>query len=188
LILTSTRDILETDGLKALSAREIAKKIGYSAGTLYNVFENLDDLLLTVQALTLEDAVKALNGVEKNGDARRHVEDLAQCYIAFAISNRRLWNLLFQHHLPLEKSVPKSIDDGFDAAVLAFSEALSPLMAGQSTAMIEQRARALWTGVHGISAVVVSDKTRPVSPETAKGYVHSFVDGLLCSLDNPSRR
>jgi len=37
LIIQAATDIVERDGLAGLSAREIAKRIGYSPGTLYNV-------------------------------------------------------------------------------------------------------------------------------------------------------
>ena len=54
LIIHATTEIVEQDGLEGLSAREIAKRIGYSPGTLYNVFENLDDILLTIEARLLD--------------------------------------------------------------------------------------------------------------------------------------
>jgi len=47
--------LIEDKGLQNCSARKIAKKIGYSVGTLYNVFENYDDLVLHINAVTLDD-------------------------------------------------------------------------------------------------------------------------------------
>ncbi len=41
LILDASRTIVETNGISGLSAREIARVIGYSPGTLYNIFETL---------------------------------------------------------------------------------------------------------------------------------------------------
>ena len=49
LILDASQTIVERNGITGLSAREIARMIGYSPGTLYNIFENLDDVLLTLQ-------------------------------------------------------------------------------------------------------------------------------------------
>ena len=46
MALSAAREIAEEDGLGGLTARRIAAKIGYSAGTLYNLFDDLDDLAL----------------------------------------------------------------------------------------------------------------------------------------------
>ena len=54
LIIEATTSIVEQDGLEGISAREIAKRVGYSPGTFYNVFENLDDLLLIIEARLLD--------------------------------------------------------------------------------------------------------------------------------------
>ncbi|MEL6748567.1 MAG: TetR/AcrR family transcriptional regulator, partial [Pseudomonadota bacterium] len=44
LILSEARNIIEEHGTYTLSAREIAKAINYSPGTLYNAFKNIDDI------------------------------------------------------------------------------------------------------------------------------------------------
>ena len=54
LILKAATELIESDGLAGLSAREVARRIGYSPGTLYNVFDNLDDLVLTIEARLLD--------------------------------------------------------------------------------------------------------------------------------------
>ena len=54
LILDAAQDIIEAQGLAGLSAREIARRIEYSPGTIYNMFENLDDVVLHVEARVLD--------------------------------------------------------------------------------------------------------------------------------------
>ncbi len=54
LIIQAATDLIEHGGLTGLSAREIARKIGYSPGTLYNVFADIDDLILTIEYRLLE--------------------------------------------------------------------------------------------------------------------------------------
>jgi len=62
LIIQAATEIVEQHGLEGLSAREVAKRIGYSPGTIYNVFENLDDLLLTIEARLLASAARVYCG------------------------------------------------------------------------------------------------------------------------------
>lgn len=41
----ATRDIIATQGVEAVSIRSIAAKAGYSSGSLYDYFENIDQLI-----------------------------------------------------------------------------------------------------------------------------------------------
>jgi AcrR family transcriptional regulator len=52
LILSHAHALMAETGLQRFSAREVAKRIGYSVGTLYNVFGSLDRLLLAVNSRT----------------------------------------------------------------------------------------------------------------------------------------
>ncbi|MGZ8359025.1 MAG: helix-turn-helix domain-containing protein [Allosphingosinicella sp.] len=54
LIAAEGHRLLAETGFARFSAREVAKRIGYSIGTLYNVFGNLDRLLLALNGRTLE--------------------------------------------------------------------------------------------------------------------------------------
>ena len=44
MAMAAAREIAEKEGLRGLTARRIAREIGYTVGTLYNLFDNLDDL------------------------------------------------------------------------------------------------------------------------------------------------
>ena len=182
LVLGATREIVEKKGLAELSAREIARGIGYSAGTIYNVFENLDDLLLTIQIELLDDAVLRLQSVANNGDARDYVDQLSAAYIDFALENRRVWNLLFQHHLPSETAVPAPFHDNINKMIEIVKVALAPLMAGAKPEVIDRKARVMWAGVHGISAIAVTDKSPTMTSQTAQEFVKSFTATYLAGL------
>src|ERR1700743_3216917 len=53
LIVEEAHRQLEAIGFAHFSAREVAKRIGYSVGTLYNVFGSLNRLMLAVNARTI---------------------------------------------------------------------------------------------------------------------------------------
>ena len=62
LILEAAYEIIEVQGLAGLSAREVARRIGYSPGTIYNMFENLDDVVLRIEARRVGCARRATGG------------------------------------------------------------------------------------------------------------------------------
>ena len=49
-----------------MSARKVATAIGYTVGTLYLVFENIDDLILNVNARTLDRLHSRMSAVRAN--------------------------------------------------------------------------------------------------------------------------
>ncbi len=61
LALNATEEIVAEAGFQALSARKVASAIGYTVGTIYLVFKNLDDLIMQVNARTLETLFKEVS-------------------------------------------------------------------------------------------------------------------------------
>ena len=93
IILESAQDIIETDGLAGLSAREIARRIGYSPGTIYNMYENLDDVVLHVEARVLDALEGRLADIVKAAKGPEALPELARAYLAFTHEKPKLWNL-----------------------------------------------------------------------------------------------
>ena len=53
IVAEGHRQMLEV-GFARFSAREVAKRIGYSIGTIYNVFGTYEGLILAINGRTLE--------------------------------------------------------------------------------------------------------------------------------------
>ena len=93
-ILQAAQSIIEREGLVGLSAREIARMIGYSPGTLYNIFENLDDVLLTLQIQMVGSLIDVIKAVPYGPTPEETINAVAKAYLNFALDNKRMWNLL----------------------------------------------------------------------------------------------
>ena len=52
--LRAAEELVAAHGLAGLSARKVAARIGYTVGSLYMVFRNLDDLIAQMNERTLE--------------------------------------------------------------------------------------------------------------------------------------
>ena len=78
LILDAAQAIIETNGLAGLSAREIARRIGYSPGTIYNMFQNLDDVVLHVEARVLDALDQRIAALGTEGTPEENVSKLAR--------------------------------------------------------------------------------------------------------------
>ena len=182
LILEASTGLIEGAGLAGLSAREIARRINYSPGTLYNVFENLDDLVLTIEGQLLDRLSAVLAEVPVNGDARDRVHRLAERYLKFTQENPKLWNLLFEHHLPKGHEAPAWYQQKLEALMGQIEQALAPLMAGADAKTVRRSARALWAGVHGITSLSTADKLSNISTDAAGALLDDLISTYLAGL------
>ena len=182
LILQVATEIIEHDGLAALSARQIARRIGYSAGTLYNVFSDLDELILTVEQRLLDRLAAHLAHVPQHSDAVQHLCDLASAYLAFTQEKPRLWNLLFEHHMPSARPVPPEFHARMEALLATVERAVEPLIVPPDTARAHRAARVLWASVHGITSLATAEKLSAVTPENAVVLVDDLMRTFLAGL------
>lgn len=102
-------------GFARFSAREVAKRVGYSIGTIYNVWGNLDRLLAAINShsftLWADDMRVRLN---QAGEDR--IATLVAGYFAFARTHTNLWTAIYDHRLPLGETLSEA--DGLKRGAL----------------------------------------------------------------------
>src|ERR1700730_5646560 len=107
LILAAERSI-GAKGMAGLKTRELARDIGCANGAVYNLVEDMDELILLVGSRTLARLDALLTDAEGNG-AASSVETLvriALAYCDFAADNTGLWRALFEHRMAPGKPIP----------------------------------------------------------------------------------
>jgi AcrR family transcriptional regulator len=193
LILDAAQEIIEAQGLAGLSAREIARRIGYSPGTIYNIFANLDDVVLNVEARVLDALDQRLSelqhGQERGDDGssdgagdRERLTRIAQAYLSFTQEKPRLWNLLFEHHVPPGTQLPAWYQQKLEGLMAQIERGLAPLFPPGSEDERQRAARVLWAGVHGITSLSTADKLSVVSTDTASKLIDDLIGTYLAGL------
>lgn len=86
-------------GFARFSAREVAKRIGYSIGTLYNVFGTLDQLLIAINTRTFQLWAEEVRETLKRSGPDR-IRCLVEAYFGFARAHPHSWTAIYDHHLP----------------------------------------------------------------------------------------
>src|SRR5689334_4746525 len=100
LVLAAERGIAAT-GLASLTTRDLARTIGCANGAVYNLVEDMDDLILRVGSRTLDRLDVALSAAEAAApaSAREILVGVAVAYCDFAAENAELWRALFEHRM-----------------------------------------------------------------------------------------
>jgi AcrR family transcriptional regulator len=106
LILGAAHALMAEVGFQAFSAREVAKRIGYSIGTIYNVFGSIDRLVLAVNSRTFVTWAALIRARLDAAGADR-VAALVEGYFDFAETNPHLWMAIYDHRLPPDTPFPE---------------------------------------------------------------------------------
>jgi AcrR family transcriptional regulator len=110
LILSAGSVLMAEVGMARFSAREVAKRIGYSIGTIHNVFGTYDRLVTAINTRTfLLWAAHLEARLAAAGEDR--IAALVAGYFEFARDNVHLWNAIYDHHLPDGMVLPQQDQD-----------------------------------------------------------------------------
>jgi AcrR family transcriptional regulator len=183
LILDAAAAIIEANGLAGLSAREIARRIGYSPGTIYNMFENLDDVVLNVEGRVLDALDERLSAeLAKGGDQTTLVMRLAQAYLSFTSERPKLWNLLFEHYMPGGSDTPPWYQEKLERLMSRVEAAVAPIYPPDAVLERQRAARVLWASVHGITSLSTANKLANVTTEAAALLVSDLINNYLAGV------
>lgn len=180
MALQAAEALLEREGAAGLSTRKIAAAIGYTVGSLYLVFENLDDLVIQVNARTLGQLGEWLDRAAlPHRNARTGVIELGRAYLRFAAKHRSRWELIFGRR-PAPAAV---LPDWYRWEVLALFGRVERLLAVYAPERSEGErtlaARALWSGVHGVCTLALSGKLDLAGIAEAERLTDSLIENYL---------
>lgn len=179
MALAAAAERVNRHGLAGLSARKVAADIGYTVGTLYLVFRNIDALILELNAQTLERLARQLDRqTQRCRKPQTCLYALAHGYIQFASESSNLWLCVFEHRLADDEPVPAWFTEKVNALFLKVEHNLRAL-ATRSDAQVQLAARALWGGVHGICALGLNGKLAVTGEVNVKALVDSLIKNYL---------
>ena len=149
MVLSAAEAIVVKHGIQELTVRKIAMDIGYTVGSIYMVFANMQDLITHIKLRTLEQLAQQLS-VNAEDPACQQLQFIAEQYYNFAEQNFNRWQFLFeisQSHTELPLSYRQKVDQLLQPLI----GLLGQLRPQASSAELELAARGLWGAIHGIS-------------------------------------
>lgn len=184
MALNAAESIVAAEGYKGLSARKVAAAIDYTVGTLYLVFENLEDIVLQVNGRTLDALYEWLRARQaRDAGARDSLLALADAYIAYAETETPRWNMLFEYVAEQGKEKGKALPDWYLVKlgkVFGLAEAaLKPLANHCSELEIQQAARVLWAAVHGICTLKIRHRMDLAGGQDPGEMARMLIDNFL---------
>ncbi len=183
-LIDAAERVISERGLVHLKARDLAEAVGCALGTIYNVFPDLDGLVLEVnlRTLILFEATIAAAQERAGGDgpeeAITDLTRLAVAYLAFAKAHPLRWRALFQHRLANEAAPP---DWYLKEQVRLFryiEEPLSRLCPYLHAHDRHLLARTIFSATHGVVSLGLDEKLLSLPPATLQGQVERVVQAM----------
>jgi AcrR family transcriptional regulator len=162
-------------GFTHFSAREVAKRVGYSIGTVYNVFGSYDGLILAINGRTLElwlDYLDTrLRSLETGADRLAQAID---AYFEFAIINRHAWAALYAFRLPDDIEPPDYYWQKVAAIMVVVEREVAAVLPHSRSSEAPELTRSLLATVHGHCIFTLNgtfrmlDETDPLAAARAR--------------------
>ena len=180
LALDAAEKIIGEEGLTGLTVRKVAGEIGYSHGTLYNVFADLDDMIVHLNGRTLDALYEALKDISADGEPEAGLMQLSERYVDFTRRHQSRWNLLFEHRLPDGRELPDWHYVKIFRLLNLAETVLAPLFPEGRERERMHSARVLWSALHGICSLESSrDLAKDESVEAlTRTLIRFYVEGL----------
>ena len=165
--------ITQEQGIDAVTARELGKRLGSSARPIFTVFASMEEVkeLVILRAKELYQQY-----VEEGLKNELPFKGIGLAYIRFASEQPKLFQLLFMstfHDKPDLSSILPVLDDHYDRTVWSVQE---PFHLEKEPA--QRLYQHLWIYTHGIATMIVTGLCR-YSMEQIEENMTEIVTGLL---------
>jgi len=162
-ILEQALDLMSRKGFDGFSMRSLGSRLGVSAKTIYNYYQNKDDLYLAILTHGFAKLYERFQtAFSSHPDPQKRLKAMGREYLVFGLEQANLYNLMFTWHVPkfkdyvgtpMEPAARIELETALKVSAL-FMEAIK-LTAGD-VAMDDDAARFhmiwMWSQMHGFIA------------------------------------
>lgn len=159
---------INAEGISGLRARDLAREAGCALGAIYNVFADLNQLVLAVNGRTflrLGDQVRRTVEAQPDPAPIAQLIAMAEGYRAFATENRNAWLALFDLRMSSDADVPDWYWQEMGTLFDIIATPLRALHPDQSPEDLDLLVRTLFSAVHGIVLLGVEKRISGVPDE-----------------------
>lgn len=159
-LLLAARDIVESNGVQAISMRSLGEVANVSRGAAYRHFSNKHDLLCALAGSMGHELSSALaNSVNSNDSVKQQFQQMAKAYITFSFQSAERYALIFNspdlHQNPTDE-LRQSLNEAFQCLVdlIEMGHADNSIV----NESIEHQVNFVWSSLHGFCTLILGRK------------------------------
>jgi AcrR family transcriptional regulator len=162
LIIDAARELFVTKGVEAVTMREIAKRIDYSATSIYLHFTDKEELLRVICDTDFLALASSLKNIFQIANPIERLHSLGRGYAAFALTHPNHYRLMFMTKRTLcdpDKSSLQQNNAEQDAYFQLKSVVSDVHAAGYFRENLHDAdliAQTIWAGIHGVCSLQIN--------------------------------
>jgi len=190
-ILDAASRLFVEEGFERATLRRIAAQIEYSPTTIYLYFRDKNELLSAVCEETFAQLAVTLERLQRtSGTPLGYLREALRTYVDFGLANPNQYTVTFLRQVQGKRGAG-GVAGGFGQSI--GGRAFDLLRQGVGacvesgdirTASIDMTAQALWAGVHGLTALLITEPG--ASPVSRTALVDHTIDTLIAGLRTPA--
>ena len=165
-ILETALRLIEEKGVSAVTMREVAGALGYSATALYQHFESKEDLLLALKLQAGDLLTAAMEKARQEPTLLAQLQAMGAGYVHFGLENPTYYRLIFQD-TSTEVILTSEQMARMRQSWSIMRETLAAWFAEQQIRNInaDQEANILWAMVHGLVSLRLANRLECEDPQ-----------------------
>ena len=180
-ILENGWAILNQNGREALRMRELAKLSDCSVGTVYNLYENLNEIILRLNVRSLDQMYGVLHQemrkeIECGSNLHEVFHKMGKAYISFGLRYSKLWCSLFES-VPIDP-MPEWYKEKAQNGLFIIEAAVQKKF-GLSEGKANQLVNFFWAAMHGMTSILINRKMEALNESATEAFVTSYIDHCL---------
>jgi AcrR family transcriptional regulator len=189
-VLAASLALLETEGLAALSLREVARRAGVSHQAPYHHFADREAILAALVTEGFDDLASRLErALESAANEKPAAANLAMglAYVDFALSRPGIFRVMFRPELVDHRHFPEANAAG-ERSFAMLGRLIERLGTAKNAAEAQVQASLQWAVVHGLATLFVDGKlgTELETNEAKAAHARQVLE-LFSALQPPEK-
>jgi AcrR family transcriptional regulator len=183
LILQAAQKLFVDKGIDNTTIRNIAQEIEYSVGTVYVYYRDKNDILYDLHSRGFSMLGRSMSVLFHVSHPFERLKALGRTYIAFALENREMYDLMFNMRAPmasLKQQHTEKWNEGEDAFDVLRQTVSQCIGAGYFKGhQPEPLAFAIWSAVHGMCSLYIRERIQGASPANPERLLEEAFESLV---------
>lgn len=184
-ILAAAKNLFLSEGYEKTSIRGIAEQIAYSPATIYQYFEDKDDIFLAIHLRAFDELLSRMKNADTIPNPLERLEVLGKIYIAFALENPELYDLMFCMHAPMASLHTKKKDWNCGFATYDYLRNTLQECANQGlirNTNIDLLTISAWAQLHGLLSLHIHERYQMLENIDIQELIYASLNNMLDML------
>ena len=158
MALESARAIVVEKGVSALSGRKVTARMGYTVGTLYQLFDSMDELVWTMNARTLGALYEKCVENSETGSVADRLRAFGMTFVTFVENHSNEWEAVMSYRYGERHVFTEEYEARIRELFGLMREATGQFYDASERAEHSADMAVLWASLTGILSVAVSER------------------------------